>query len=130
VQIKEFDDDEVSLELSDDELATISNSLNAVCYGLRVADFEAKMGANRSKVERTLDEILNAYDKMQEKALTEALVRFSDRELRMIIGALQEVCQEIEDWEFHARMGAELDEAEEMLVELITAYNKMKKLGS
>ena len=65
MQIKEFDDDEVSLQLSDDELATISNSLTETRYGLRVADFEAKMGANRNEVGRTLDEILGAYNKMQ-----------------------------------------------------------------
>ena len=48
----------------------------------------------------------------------------------MIIGALQEVCQEMEDWEFHTRMGAEPDEVDEILVELISVYQKMKKLGS
>lgn len=129
MQIGKFDDDEVSFQVSGHELATMSNSLNAVCYGLRVAGFKAKMGANRREAERTLDEILRVYDKMQEKALTEASVRFSDRELGMIIGALQEVCREIEDWEFHTRIGAELGEAEEILVELITVYQKMKKIG-
>lgn len=130
MQIKEFDDDEVSLQLSDDELATISNSLNEACYGLRVADFEAKMGANRSEVGQKLDEILNYYDKMKEEALSAALMRFSDRELRMIIGALKEVSERIPDWEFHTRMGAEPGEVDEILVELITVYSKMNKLGS
>ena len=46
----------------------------------------------------------------------------------MIIGALQEVCSQIEGWEFHTRIGAELDEAEEILVELIAVYQKMQKL--
>jgi hypothetical protein len=129
VKIKEFDDDEVSLQLSRQELAAICNALSEVCHGLRVVDFEAKMGGKRSEVEHTLDEISNAYDKMKEQGLGEGFPRFSDRELRMIIGALQEVCREIEDWEFHTRMGAEPDEVDETLVELIAVYQKMKKLG-
>jgi hypothetical protein len=130
VQIGKFDDDEVSLQVSGHELAAISNSLNAVCHGLRVADFEAKMGAKRGNVEQKLDEILDCYDKMEEQGLTEGIVSFSNGELRMIIGALKEVCREIEDWEIPIRIGAEVDEIDEILVELITVYQKMAKLGA
>jgi hypothetical protein len=127
MKIQEFDDDEASLQISRRELAAICNAISEVCHGLRVVDFEAKMGGKRSEVEHTLDEISNAYDDMKEQGLTEGIASFSDRELRMIIGALKEVCQEIEDWEIPILMGAEVDEIDEILVELITVYQKMKK---
>jgi hypothetical protein len=129
MKTQRLDPENVSFHLSLHELGTISNGLNEVCHCFRVVDFEAKMGADRREVEHTLDEISDGYDKMKDEGLTEGIVNFSDRELRMIIGALQEVCREIEDWEFHTRIGAELGEAEEILVELITVYQKMKKIG-
>lgn len=129
MEVKEYDAHHTSLFLSRDELATMHQALNEVCYGIDVVDFEAKMGAKLTEVDKKMDQTSKIYYKMKKQGLTEGIVSFSDRELRMIIGALQEVCQEIEDWEIPIRMGAEVDEIDEILVELITVYQKMKKLG-
>ncbi len=50
--------DYVLLRLSLDELGTIGNALNEVCNGIRVVEFESKMGGSPSEVEQILDDII------------------------------------------------------------------------
>ena len=130
MKVRQFDAHHTSLLLSRDALATMHEALNEVCYGIDVVDFEAKVGAKLTEVEQQMDQTSRIYYKMKKQGSTEGIVSFSDRELRMIIGALQEVCREIDDWEMPLRVGAKVDEIDEILVELITVYQKMKKLGS
>ena len=65
MKIKEYDADRVSLQVSLDELGTICNGVNEACSGIDVVNFEAKMGANLSEVDRIADDISNLYDKIQ-----------------------------------------------------------------
>ena len=124
VEVKKFDAHQASFLLTRDQLAAMHQALNEVCYGIDVVDFEAKMGAKLTKVDQKMDRFSKIYYKMKKQRLTEGIVNFSDRELRMIIGALQEVCRGLPDWEFPIRMGAEVDEIDEILVELISVYQK------
>lgn len=129
MEAKKLDAHHASLLLSRDQLATMHEALNEVCHGIDVVDFETKMGAKLTEVQQKMQQTSKIYYRMKKQGLTEGIVNFSDRELRMIIGALREVCQEIEDWEIPLRVGAQTDEIDEILVELITVYQKMNKLG-
>lgn len=47
----------VQVELDEDELLILNNSLNEVCHGLDLFEFQTRMGAEREQVEGLLDEI-------------------------------------------------------------------------
>ena len=117
------------LLLSLDELGTIGNSLNEVCNGIHVADFESKMGGNPEEVEHILDEIIPIYRKADRPRSSDVTVSFSDGELRAIIGALKTVCREISEFEFQTSMGDELSEVEQILDQITPIYSKMTQLG-
>ncbi len=127
MEVKGFDARHASLSLSHDELATISQALNEVCHGLRVDDFPSKMGSDESEVDRLLDEIIPTYYRMKQSRSRHVVVRLSARELRAIIGALREVCREIDEIEFATRMGVKRSEVDQILKEMVPIYRKMKQ---
>ncbi len=130
MKLKALAADRVSLTLSRDELGTMGNALNEVCSGLRVIDFESKMGGEADEVHQILLDIIPVYRKMKESRSSRVTLGFSCREVRSIIGALKEVLLEIDAIEFATRMGAEISEVEEILSQITPIYRKMKQLGS
>lgn len=129
MKLREFDMDHVLLRLSLDELGTAGNALNEVCNGIRVDDFESKMGGSPSEVEQILDDIIPIYRQMERSGTPHVLVRLSRYEMRAIIGALKEVCHGIDEFEFATRMGAERAEVDQILDEITPIYLKIKQLG-
>jgi hypothetical protein len=127
MKLKRLTAGHVSLTLSRQELGTMGNSLNEVCNGIRVVDFESKMGGKRNEVEQILDNIIPVYRKMKQSKSSSVTVRFSDYELSAIIGALTTVSREIDEIEFYTRMGAELSEVEQILDQMTPIYHKMKQ---
>jgi hypothetical protein len=130
MQVKAFDAYHASLRLSRDELATISQGLNEVCYGLRVVNFSSKMGAERLEVGHLIDQTVSIYYSMKKSRSRYGIMRLSARELLAIIGALKEVLLEIDAIEFATRMGAEISEVEQILNQVTPIYSKMNQLGS
>lgn len=128
MQLKSLKAGRALLRLSLDALGTMGNALNEVCNGIRVADFESKMGGRPEEVEQILDEIIPIYRKADKVRSPHVTVSFSSREVRSIIGALKTVCREIDEIEFYTRMGAEISEVEEMIDKLIPIYHKMKEM--
>ncbi len=55
-------------------------------------------------------------------------IELSGEELGAVIGALNEVCEEIELWEFSTRMGVEVEEARDLLDKLISADKKLTQM--
>ena len=126
MEIKEFDARQVSLLLSRHELKMMNNALNEVCHGLRVVDFEAKMGSDKSETWPILKNIGRIYGEMKKSDNQDVEIGFSRRELRAIIGALQEVCESLDAWEFPIRMGAERSEVDQIMDEIVPTYHLMK----
>jgi hypothetical protein len=126
---KDLNADRLSLRLSLDELGTIGNALNEVCHGLYVDHFASKMGDKRKNVSLFLDQIVPVYRKADRAGSSHVTVSFSAGELRAIIGALKTVCREIDEIEFHTRMGDELSEVEQMLDQITPIYRKITQLG-
>jgi hypothetical protein len=126
MQLKGFDADHVSFLLSRHELATMHQALNEVCHGLRVVDFEAKMGSEKSETWPILKNIGRIYKEMKKLGDQDVEMSLSRRQLRAIIGAFEEVCREIDDIEFSTRMGAERGEVDQILEEIVPIYHQMK----
>jgi len=128
MELKELDAHEVSLIVSHHELGTMGNALNEVCNGIAVEDFETKMGAELSRVHDLLEDIIQIYHQMKQTEALYAVVSWSRHELRAIIGALEEVCEEIDAIEFATRMSAQRSEVDQILDEIIPIYDKMKQV--
>lgn len=63
---------------------------------------------------------MNAVKFHEEKIILE----ISKNELKVLINALNEVCNSIEEWEFETRMGIYIEDATTMLEYLISIYKK------
>lgn len=124
----------VRLSLDRDELRIVGNALNEVCHGLHLNDLEfyERIGAEREDAEAVLDRMLALRYEMRQ----------SDRELSneardggespsvelgltgadfaTVVAVLNEVCSggDIDDFEFHARIGADRVEARALLERL------------
>lgn|GEM_PF-1044741 len=127
MELKEFGVRYVKFDLSRHEIATMHQALNEVCNGFRVAAFELKMGGKVSEVDKIMDHTARVYRKMKRSGSPSASVRLSRFELRAIIGALKEVCREIDPIEFRTRMGATLAEVDAILDAIFPIYPKMKE---
>ncbi|MBI4965358.1 MAG: hypothetical protein HY913_18930 [Desulfomonile tiedjei] len=121
-----FDADHVLLVLSRNELRAMGQALNEVCNGLRVVDFQIKMGSDKIETEGILDEIIPIYRKMKKSGNQDVEMNFSRRDLRAIIGAFEEVCKEIDAIDFSTRMGAQRSEVDQILAEIVPIYHQMK----
>ncbi len=53
--------DKVLLEISKDELGTLGNALNEVCNGIKVTDFDTRIGVKIEKAEIILDFLRTTY---------------------------------------------------------------------
>ena len=82
--------------------------LGEVCWGLRVDDFEKKMGVTKEKAIFLLEKLL---DKEQKKIYE---TKLEDSEVQIIHNALSIVEKEIDEWEFFTRIGATLAEIKSM----------------
>ena len=126
MEIQEFHRDYVVLGLSHHELGVMGNSLNEVCNGFRVADFERKIGVAKSEAEHYLDEIAEDYRRWEASSESYGFRRFSRRELRAIIGAFHEVFIEMDyEFELHTRLGAWRWEMDKILSEITLIYQRM-----
>jgi hypothetical protein len=59
-----------------------------------------------------------------------ATVETSITELFVCLGGIREAMQELEDGEFHTRMGVEKREAQDVLYEVIGVYRSLKTTGA
>ncbi len=58
--------DQVSIELSSDEMLLLSNCLNEVCNGIKVKEFEIRIG-DKDQARLLLRSMSSSFDKMQEE---------------------------------------------------------------
>ncbi|MCA2537996.1 MAG: hypothetical protein IM550_01705 [Microcystis sp. M54BS1] len=57
------------------------------------------------------------------------ILELSKNELGVLKNALNEVCNGIEVWEFHTRMGIKIEKANLMLDSLISIYNQTNQMN-
>ncbi len=88
----------------------IINLLGEICWGFQVDDFEKRIGETKKIVEQLLERLLN------EEKVGAVEVSLNASEIEILKRALKEVVNEIEDWEFHARIGATLEEVNKLPV--------------
>ncbi len=58
--------DQVFLDLSADEMLLLSNSLNEICNGIKVREFEIRIG-DKDQAGTLLRAMSSSFDKMQEE---------------------------------------------------------------
>jgi len=144
MEVAQITKDAVLVSLSKDELEIVNSVLNEVCHGLRVPEFEKRMGASMDEAESLLHGVGKLIDKIYRGSYeddelmilviehgsaprrpyfdflinvtqvyrNEAQVSLSKRELTTISLAFGEVFREIDDVEFHTRIGVTNKEAE------------------
>ena len=126
MEIQEFHRNFVVLGLTRSDLGTMGNSLNEVCNGFHVADFERKIGVPESEAEHFLHEIGKTYRQWKAESMSYGFRSFSRRELRAIIGAFHEVFIEMDyEFELHTRLGAWRWEMDKILSEITLIYQRM-----
>ena len=91
--------------LNSDERILLINTLNEVCNGFRIDNFEKKIGAHKERVARLLARISDADEQGDGKC------EFSESDLEIINNSFNEVIKEIEEWEFQTRIGISRKEA-------------------
>lgn len=99
------------LELSWNELWPISNILNEVCHGLYI-DIQSEIGFSYEEVNKLLTK-LHSYKVEKHQPNKKNVVEFHDDEILILKRSLQVVTEEIDEWEFHTRIGNTLDELKE-----------------
>jgi len=57
--------DEITMQLTRQELGIISNALNEVCHGLDLWEFATRMGAEEAEVLKLLHRASEAYQEME-----------------------------------------------------------------
>jgi hypothetical protein len=125
-----FGEERVRLIITLDELGIGGNALNEVCNGITVVDFADKMGAEESDVEQILDDIIPIYRKMEAAGSAYTSVNLARNEVRAIVGALEEVCREIDPLEFATRMGSPRSEVDQILDTIRSVYRRMGDSGT
>lgn len=110
------------VELSTEELRIIHQSLNEVCHGFILENFIEKIGVSKHATEALMDELGDIYDKAILDRLERVnLMKISSIHVDVYINALIETCKEVEDWEFHPKIGTEKVDAERLI-------DKLKKI--
>lgn len=61
MNMKIINKERILLELTSNELASIVNSLNEVCNGLKIANFDQKLGTSKEEVNKYLDYLIELH---------------------------------------------------------------------
>lgn len=106
MEIERQDSDGLILRLSENEIVQWSNALNEVCHGFAVENFHAAMGIS----DEAAKELLTKVGSLRQSQP----LYFSLDELLAVRNALTIVLGELHPFEFHSRMGVEVEESREM----------------
>ncbi len=67
MNVRKIKKDQVTLDLTDDELGLLGNCLNEVCHGIKVLDFESKIGVKINNAQLILKDVSQIYKKMEQE---------------------------------------------------------------
>ena len=86
----------------------INNILVEVCLGLKINNFEEKIGARKEVVIKLLEKL------SEEEKLGVIETYLTPSEVAILKKAFKVVKEEIEEWDFHTRIGSYLNEVENL----------------
>jgi len=99
----------IELDLEGQDTLLLSNSLNEVCNGFRIRDFERVIGV-------THDQICSLLERFRKLGTDHnSKVALTDRELRALQGALRGSLNELCEEEFSTRTGCDFTIGQEIL---------------
>ena len=128
--------EDVTLDLPRDEVRLLCNSLNEVCNGMKLNDFESKIGISREEADVVHDNMRKNYLKMMQ-GVDEYMdeiepVKFniihilSKKKWTALRNALNEICIDFGESEFQTRLGLDLSEAQIILKSFDSILKKME----
>ena len=92
-----------------DTFRPVVNILNEVCNGLYITNFTDKIGASEDFARSLLHKYSDQYKKNEQIQIS------NDLEFKVILNSFKEVFKNIDDWEFDARVGITLKDAQDLL---------------
>lgn len=127
----------LTLRLSQTEFVIARQSLNEVTNGIRISDpeFVDRLGGSRSETRHLMHMLRDAVDTSglpsdprpgQAIGPEGMTIRLSVTDLKLLRNAIIEVTKgvEIEEWEFHTRLGRPVAEAKKLLAEVENLIGK------
>jgi|GEM_PF-1730338 len=93
------DSEGFQIELTRDQALIIHQSLNEVCHGFRMDDFEKRVGKKESAI-LEMDILGSLIDSKK----TPISIMVNLDQLTLYRNAVRETCREIDDWEFSTRI--------------------------
>jgi hypothetical protein len=125
------------INFSLDELLIIANSFNEVCNGLRIMDFQGRLGMPTDEAQRILTCIGSLYDVINDQNRNDdeengccdrtlGVLEITDVDLQAIANAIDEVFRWIEPWEYQTRIGVNTEDAVKLNDSIKTVISQMK----
>ncbi len=65
--VQKINKGQVIIDLTEDELGLLGNCLNEICHGIKVLDFESKIGIEKQTAQLMLKDISKIYKIMDQK---------------------------------------------------------------
>ncbi len=113
--------DRVEFEFLVDEIGTIHQAFNEVINGFRVDNFDQTIGLSKDLAKSEMNTLRDYYQNAKNENLSKIRREINLELIHIYINVLKEVFKEIEEWEFHTRMGAQKKEAQKLLDSLQNA---------
>jgi len=115
------------IALTQYEICVLINILNEVCNGFYIDNFEQKIGEREENVLKLMEKLKNAEKKIGErhgealdligmrtnkKESTCCELEYTEHEMLIFRDSFKEVIKEIEEWEFHTRLGSKISQVQ------------------
>ncbi len=115
-------------EFSLNEVRFIHQAFNEVCHGLRVTDFDTKIG-DINEAKREMKKFGSFYeDAKEEQVNVPVRIHLDSGQLWLYRNVLKTVCEEIEEWEFQTRTGETRKRAMEIHNQLREILDEMQRV--
>jgi hypothetical protein len=113
----EYINKQIKLTLTLDELRFIHQAFNEVCHGLRVENFNSRIG-DIDNVKDEMQRIANVYEKAGDEAVGMVQLDLRIDSIKLYQSVIKVICDEIEAWEFQSRTGETLKRAMEIQADI------------
>jgi hypothetical protein len=112
--MEKIEEEFIELECSPENAVVLCNCMNEVCHGFALNNFEKVIGTSKENAKEILYLIANVYEDKKE-----ILLKLDKRYLAIICNSMAQCLIEFNYVdEFHTRIGANREEAEELIEQL------------
>ena len=122
--------DNVIIKISPKERMMINNALNETCNGMKIPDFENRVGFPKELVRALLAEIYPEnldLTKIIDGNENDIQISLTQNKMLMIANAFHETCKGISVRAFHARTGVYLEEMQSLLAEFLKLQKNLEE---